>query len=280
MTRRRPALTHLDRVYWPEKGLRKQDLVDYYEAIAPVILPHLRDRPFTLKRHYTVPRGPFEWVKDAPPELPPDIPRCPQPAKSRGGELVHYALVNTRAALLWMVELGAVDLHVWPSRCDRPDRPDYVLFDLDPTEPGDIAAAADAAHRVRAALETLGLQSYPRTTGGDGLHVLVPVARRHTHEEARRFARIVAGALRLTGAKIDTKMIGHGQQIVAAYSVRPLPGAPVATPLAWDEVTGRLDPQAFDLRTVPPRIAARGDLHEPLLHGRQRLDRALASLAK
>jgi DNA primase len=110
--------------------------------------------------------------------------------------------------------------------------------------------------------------------------VLVPIARRHTHAEARRFANIVAGAVRLEDAKVDTKMIGHGQQIVSGYSVRPLPGAPVATPLRWPEVDDLLSPEQFDLRTVPPRIARLGDVHAPLLHGRQRLDRALASLAK
>lgn len=274
-----PPFTHVNRVYWPEQGYTKRDLVDYYRAVAPMALPHLRNRPFTLKRHYTVPRGPFEWVKDAPPELPASIKRCPQPAKSRGGALVDYALVNDVPSLLWMVELGAVDLHVWSSRCDRPDRPDYVLFDLDPIGDAGFDAVIEAAHSVRGALETLELESYPRTTGGDGLHVLVPIARRHTHAEARRFANIVAGALRLDGAKIDTKMIGHGQQLVAAYSVRPLPGAPVATPLRWNEVTGGLDPTAFTLATVPGRVATVGDVHEPLLHGRQRLDRALGLLA-
>jgi len=193
---------------------------------------------------------------------------------------VQYALVNDLPSLLWMVELGAVDLHVWPSRCDRPERPDYVVFDIDPLAAGDIGAAVAAALGVRDALETLGLESYPRTSGGSGLHVLVPVARRHTHAEARRFANIVAGALRLEGAKIDTKMIGHGQQIVAAYSVRPLPGAPVATPLRWDEVDETLSPAEFDLRSVPPRVARLGDLHAPVLHGRQRLDRAFASLSR
>src|SRR4051794_25012488 len=146
-------------MYWPEKGYRKRDLVEYYAAVAPVLLPHLRDRPFTLKRHYTVPRGPFEWIKDAPPDLPSSIPTCPLPAKSRGGALVNYALVNDLDALLWMVEHGAVDLHVWPSRCDRPERPDYVLFDLDPASDGTLADVVDAAHRVRDALETMRLES-------------------------------------------------------------------------------------------------------------------------
>jgi bifunctional non-homologous end joining protein LigD len=231
----------------------------------------------TTPRHYTVPRGPFAWVKDKPAELPDWVKTCPLPAKSRGGAIVDYVLVNDLPTLLWMVELGAVDLHVWPSRCDRPDRPDYVLFDIDPTT-GTFADVVDAALRTKEALDTMRLESFVRTSGADGLHVLVPIARRHTHEEARRFANVVAGALRLTRAKIDTKMIGHGQQVVAGYSVRPLPGAPVATPLRWDEVTRTLEPGGHNLLTVPRRVEQLGDLHEPLLHGRQRLDRALASI--
>jgi len=277
---RAPRLTHLDRIYWPELGATKRDLVEYYRALAPTILPHLRNRPFTLKQHYTVPRGPFRYVKDAPPELPSVVKRCPQPAKSRSGAIVQYAMVNNLTSLLWMVELGAVDLHVWPSRCEAPESPDYLVFDLDPAGDGEFTDVVDASLAVRDALETLDLESYPRTTGGDGLHVVVPLAPGHTHSAARRFATIVAGALRLTRAKIDTKMIGHGQQLVSVYSVRPLPGAPVAAPLAWDEVTHELNPEAFDLRSVPDRIDVLGDLHEPVLRGSQRLDRALASLEK
>jgi bifunctional non-homologous end joining protein LigD len=279
----RVEFTHLDRVFWPDTGWRKRDLVEYYEALAPVAVPHLRGRPFTIKRHYTVPRGPFEWVKDAPPEMPPWIRTCPQPAKSRGGALVRYPLVNSVSALLWMVEYGAIDLHVWPSRCDRPDRPDYILFDLDPAGVP-FAAVVRAALLVREALDGLDLDSIVRTTGGDGLHVLVPVARRYSHEETRRFAGLVARALaqaepglvtleprpeRREGVYVDVKMNGHGQQIVAGYSVRPLPGAPVATPLVWEELRDDLDPQGFTLATVPERVAKLGDLQEPLLHGRQ-----------
>jgi bifunctional non-homologous end joining protein LigD len=187
--------THLDRMFWPELGLRKRDLVDYYGAVAPVLVPHLRNRPFTIKRHYTVPRGPFEWVKDAPPELPRWIRTCPQPAKSRGGAPVRYPLVDSRDALLWVVEFGAVDLHVWTSCCDRPDRPDHVLFDLDPAGGAGMAEAVRAALLLRDALAALELESLVRTTGGEGLHVLVPIARRHRYEEVRRFARVVASAL-------------------------------------------------------------------------------------
>jgi bifunctional non-homologous end joining protein LigD len=277
--------THLERMFWPEAGLRKRDLVDYYRSLAPVLVPHLRGRPFTIKRHYTVPRGPFEWVKDAPPELPDWIRTCPQPAKSRGGALVRYPLVNSADALLWVVEYGAVDLHVWTARCDRPDRADSVLFDLDPARVG-FAETAQAALVLREALRALDVEAYVRTTGGEGLHVLVPIARRHSYEEVRRFARVVASAVaraepelvtlepqpaRRRGVYVDVKMNGHGQQVVAGYSVRPLPGAPVATPLQWEELDESLDPAAFTPSVVAARVAQLGDLHEPLLRGRQRL---------
>jgi bifunctional non-homologous end joining protein LigD len=286
-------VTRLARVYWPELGLTKGDLVDYYRAIAPVLLPHLRDRPFTIKRHYTVPRGPFVWEKDAPAELPAWFRTASLPAKSRRGAAVRYAVVDDELALLWLIDYGCVDLHVWTSRRDRPDRPDYVLFDLDPagTVFADVAAAALL---VRDALTALGLESLPLTTGGEGLHVRVPLARRHAHEEARAFADTVARALarsapalvtterakeKRRGVYVDTKMNGHGQQVVAPYSVRPRPGAPVATPLRWEELHAELDPAAFSLRRVLERVERDGDLLAPLLHGKQRLGPALARLA-
>ncbi|HEX6702818.1 MAG TPA: DNA ligase D [Gaiellaceae bacterium] len=282
--RRAVRLTRLDSLLFREDGITRGELVDYYRAVAPVLLPHLRGRPFTIRRYYTVVEGPSVWEKDAPPELPGWIRTCPLPAKSRGGAIVRYAVVDDELALLWMVEYGCVDLHLWTSRCDRPDRPDYVLFDLDPKRGGGPADAVGCAHAVREALELLGLESVVRTTGGDGLHVLVPIARRHTHEEARRFARVVAAALARTHpdlferVAIDVKMNGHGQQIVSPYSVRPEPGAPVVTPLTWDELTAELDPRTFTMDAVLERVARHSDLAAPLLHGRQRLDRALAAL--
>jgi bifunctional non-homologous end joining protein LigD len=191
-----------------------------------------------------------------------------------------------------MVEYGCIDLHVWPSRIDKPDRPTYVLFDLDPAgEP--FANVVRAALLLGEALDAMGLASVPRTTGGDGLHVHVPIERRYTHEETREFAAMVAGALvrasgglitgertksRRHGVFVDTKMNGHGQQIVSVYSVRPLPGAPVSAPLRWDELTEDLDPRALTIERVLARVERDGDLHAPLLSGRQRLRRALAQL--
>jgi bifunctional non-homologous end joining protein LigD len=288
--RRVVALDRLDYLWWPESGIRKGDLIDYYRQVSPVLLPHLRQRPFTLKRYLNGPNAPFEWIKDAPPELPEWIPLCPLPAKSRAGELVQYPLVNEELALVWMIDYGCIDLHLWYSRCDRPGRPDYVLFDLDPAGVG-FAAVIEAGRLLHDLLAAIGLDSFVRTSGGDGLHVQVPVLRRYTYAETREFATLVADALararpelvtterdlrRRRGVFIDTKMNGEGMTIASAYSVRPLPGPPVATPLAWAELDGDLDPAAFTMAAVLERVAEHGDLHAPLLSTPQRLEPALA----
>jgi bifunctional non-homologous end joining protein LigD len=290
--RRRVRATRLDLLYWREERLRKGDLLDYYAFVAPTLLPHLRDRPFTFKRYYNGPRSPFEWVKDRPAEAPDWIAVAPLPAKSRRGALVRYALLNDELALLWAIEFGCVDLHVWTSRVPKTDRPDYVLFDLDPAGVP-FADVTRAVRLLREALDALGLASVPKTTGGDGLHVHVPLARRHTYDEVRRFANVAAGALtrssgglvtterslaRRHGVFVDAKMNGQGQQIVAPYSVRPRDGAPVATPLRWEEVDHDFDPRSFTMEVVRERITRDGDLFAPALAGAQRLGAVLRRL--
>jgi bifunctional non-homologous end joining protein LigD len=266
-------LHHADQLWWPERGLRKQDAWNYYGAIAPTVLPHLRDRPFTIKQHYNGPRSPYRWLKDKPVEAPAWIPTTQQPARSRGGQLVNYILVQNRGALLWLVDYGCVDLHVWTSRIDRPARPDVVLLDLDPKS-APFEAVVETALLVREALRLLGLDAVPMTTGGDGMHIRIPIARRHTYDQVRAFARIIESTLNRLGRRrvdLDVKMNGHGQQVVAPYSIRPLPSAAVATPLQWDELGDDLDPTAFTPEIVRERIARRGDAGGALLHGEQTL---------
>jgi bifunctional non-homologous end joining protein LigD len=279
VSRKRVELRHPDQLWWPELGLRKRDAFEYYDAVAPVLLPHLRDRPFTIKQHYNGPRSPFRWIKDEPPDAPDWIRTTPQPAKSRGGAIVNYIVVDDKPTLLWLVDYGAVDLHVWTSRADRPAAPDFVLLDLDPKD-APFAAVVRAAVVVRGALDALGVEGYPMTTGGDGMHVRVPIARRYSYEDARDFARVIESTLARVGVrdvKLDVKMNGHGQQIVAPYSIRPLPTAAVATPLAWDEVGERLDPAAFTPGAVLERVERHGDLLSPLLRGRQSIAAALSA---
>jgi bifunctional non-homologous end joining protein LigD len=232
-------------------------------------------------------------VKDAPPELPEWIATCPLPAKSRAGATVAYPVVDDELALVWMVEYGCIDLHLWYSRCDRPDRPDYVLFDLDPAHVG-FDRVVEAAHLLHDLLRAIGLAAFVRTSGGDGLHVQVPVARRYAYADTRRFAEIVAGALERArpdlvttqrdlkqrrGVFVDTKMNGEGMTIASVYSVRPLPGPPVATPLAWEELEPDLDPAEFTMRRVLERVAEHADLHADLLTTQQRLEPALARVS-
>ncbi|MBD0291444.1 MAG: hypothetical protein ICV74_09325 [Thermoleophilia bacterium] len=205
---------------------------------------------------------------------------------------MRYPLVNDELALLWMVEFGCIDLHVWTARCDRPERADAVVFDLDPADVAfpDVAAAALL---LRDALSALELESVPMTTGGEGIHVRVPVARVHPYEQIRDFAQRVAGVLgraapelvtsvraraERRGVFVDTKMNGEGQQVVAPYSVRPRPGAPVAAPVSWEELEQGVRPGALTPAAVLRRVAGRGDLHAGALGGRQRLAAALAAL--
>lgn len=264
---------HPEQLWWPELGLTKRDALAYYDAIAPTLLPHLRERPFTIKQHYNGPRSPFRWLKDKPTDAPDWIATTRQPAKSRGGALVNYVVVNDRETLLWLVDYGTVDLHVWTARVDRPDRPDVALLDLDPKD-ARFERVVEAALLIREALDALGLESVPMTTGGDGMHVRVPIARRHTYDDVREFAGVIGGTLARVGVhdvKLDAKINGHGQQIVAPYSIRPLPTAAVATPLAWHEVVAGLDPADYTPAVVEARVEQYGDLAAPLLRGRASL---------
>jgi bifunctional non-homologous end joining protein LigD len=276
------VVRHPEQLWWPELGLTKRDALAYYDAIAPALLPHLRDRPFTIKQHYNGPRSPFRWLKDKPPDAPDWIPTTPQPAKSRGGALVNYVVVKDRETLLWLVDYGAVDLHVWTARVDKPDRPDVALLDLDPKD-APFERVVEAALLIRGALDALGLESVPMTTGGDGMHVRVPIARRHTYDDVREFARVIGGTLARVGVrdvKLDVKMNGHGQQIVAPYSIRPLPTAAVATPLAWHEVVAGLDPADYTPAVVEARVEQYGDFAAPLLRGRASLHAVMRRAAR
>ena len=288
-------LTNLDKVFWLDEAITKGDLLDYYGAVAEVLLPHLRDRPFTMRRYPDGAFGKAFFQKHAPSHMPDWIPRfrVEVSTRSRERKAIEAPLVNDAAALLWMANMGCIDMNAWYSRVDRADRPDWVLFDLDPSDDVGFAETVQVALAVHAALEALGLESFPKTSGADGMHVLVPVERRYSYAETREFAGIVAGAIAQThrglattewarsrrrGVLIDANQNGAGKTIASVYSVRPRPGAPVSTPLRWDEVDAALDPRAFTTAVVLERIRRHGDLFAGVLTGRQRLEKALRSL--
>ena len=191
-------LSSADRVLFPDDGITKGDLFDYYGRVARAILPHLRDRPFTMKRwREGLPGGSF-FQKQAPKGIPDWIPtRQFRRGRARAAtRLVDFPLVNSREALLWMVQMHCIDMNAWYSRVDKPDRPDFVLFDLDPPDdPGGFPLAIRVAHLIRAALDELDLRSYVKTSGADGIHVLVPIARRHGYDETYEFAELLSRRL-------------------------------------------------------------------------------------
>jgi bifunctional non-homologous end joining protein LigD len=293
--RRELRLSNLDKPFWPEEGIAKGDLLAYYRDVAAVLVPHLRARPFTMKRYPDGWQGKHFFQKQSPSHMPDWIQRVPFPASTRDGEqkIIEYALVDDELALLWMVNMGCIDMHVWSSRADKPERPDWVMFDLDPSEGATFADVVEVARLVKQTLDLLELESFPKTSGSRGIHVLVPIARRHTFGDARDFASIVAGALarahpglvttewsraKRKGVLVDANQNRQGATNASVYSVRPRAGAPVSTPLRWEEVVEGLDLAAFTMDAVLDRVARDGDLFAGVLRGKQSLTRALKAL--
>jgi bifunctional non-homologous end joining protein LigD len=295
---RKLKLSNLDKPFWPDEGITKGDLLAYYQAVASVLVPHLKDRPFTMRRYPDGAYGKAFFQKDAPKGMPGWIPTARIQVTSRDTprqrRWIQAPLVNDELALLWMVNMGCIDMNAWYSRVDKLDRPDFVLFDLDPSPDVGFEETVQVALYVKEALDALGLASFPKTSSADGMHVLVPIERRHTFDDTRRFSEIVAGAIarsypklattqwskaKRRGVLIDANQNGEGKTIASAYSVRPRPGAPVSTPLRWDEVKPGLDPSQFTMEVVQQRIQRHSDLFEGVLTTRQRLNDALKALS-
>lgn len=294
--RRSVRLSSAGRVLFPEDGVTKGDLWDYYEAVAPVLVPHLRNRPFTMKRFREGAAGGFFFQKDAPKGMPDWIPTRRFRTWPRDGEsrLVDFPLVNDELAVLWMVQMHCIDMNAWYSRVDKPERPDFVLFDLDPPD-GELRLAVRVAQLVRGVLEEVGLRGYVKTSGADGIHVLVPVTRRSTFDATREFADGVAQLLaarhpglvttewrkaKRRGVFLDARQNGWGKTIASVYSVRPKPGAPVSTPLGWDELTEDVSPRDFGRGEALARLERHGDLFRPVLDEPQALAPARRALER
>jgi len=291
--RRRVRLTSPDKLLFPGDGVTKRDLADYYAEIGDTIVPHLRNRPFTLKRYPYGIRGQPYFAKQAPKGKPSWVPTRQFRTYPRegGSRLVDFALVNEPAAAVWMVQMNCIDMNAWYSRVDKPDRPDFVLFDLDPPETRNgFVEAIRVAHLIREALDRLELRSYVKTSGADGIHVLVPITRRSTYKDTYDFAELVSRRVedenpglattewlkkKRRGVLVDHRQNGHGKTIASVYSVRPKPGAPVSTPLRWEELGEKVRPRDFGMREALARVQKHGDLFEPVLEGGQALGPAL-----
>jgi bifunctional non-homologous end joining protein LigD len=284
--RRSIQLTNLEKVFWPELGLTKRDLLQYYADVAPVLLPHLRDRAMVMKRYPNGIHGKCFFMKRTPSPRPEWIETCE--ILHGSGNLIAFPMVQDLASLLWLVNLGCIDLNQWYARCDDVDRPDYLHFDLDPGEGAEFDRVRETALVVRDALRSLGMTPLVKTSGSKGLHLYVPVVRGPLQKEVWRFTKHLAKELdarhpdlitaeyriadRPRGrVLVDYNQNAWGRTLASAYSVRPVEQATVSTPLTWDEIEGGAEIADFRIDNVPARVRKLGDLWSPLLAARGRV---------
>jgi len=283
---REVTLSNLRKVFWPEIGVTKGDLLQYYADVAPVLLPHVRDRAMVMRRYPNGAQGESFFMKRAPSPRPDWIETCE--ILHGSGNVINFPIVQDVASLLWLVNLGCIDLNQWYARCDDVDRPDYLHFDLDPGS-ASFDQVLETARIVHEALGTLGMPDYVKTTGSKGLHVYVPIVRGPTqhhvwtvakalaHELARRSPALMTAEYKVARRPagrvlLDYNQNAWGRTLASIYSVRPHPRACVSAPVTWDEVAGGIRIEDFRIDNVRERIAERGDLWAPLLDPRGRFD--------
>jgi len=280
-------VTNLRKIFWPDLGVTKGDLLQYYADVADVLLPHIRDRAMVMKRYPHGAAGDFFFMKRAPAPRPAWIEICRIDHGSKG--VIDFPMIQDRAALMWVINLGCIDLNQWYATCDDTDRPDYLHFDLDPGEGAGFERVRETALVVHEALETLKMSSFAKTTGSKGIHVYVPIVRGPAQKQVWTFAKALAFELAarhpaLMTAEYRREKRPHGRVLVdynqnrwgstlaSIYSPRPRPEATVSTPVTWHEVDRGIRIEDFTIRTVPPRVAKIGDLWKPLVQKRGRFD--------
>ena len=277
---REVRLTNLRKIFWPELGLTKGDLIQYYADVAHVLLPHIRNRAMVMKRYPHGAAGEFFFMKRAPSPRPPWIEICAIDHGSKG--VIDFPMIQDRAALLWVINLGCIDLNQWYATCDAVDQPDYVHFDLDPGVGAGFDRVLETARVVHEALDALKMPSVVKTTGSKGLHLYVPIVRGPEQGDVRTFAHVLAQELArrhpaLITAEyrvakrprgrvlVDYNQNRWGSTLASIYSVRPRPDATVSTPVTWKEIDQGVRMEDFTITNVPARIARIGDLWKPLL---------------
>ena len=293
---REVRLTNLPKPFWPELGITKGALIQYYVDVAPVLLPHIADRAMVMKRYPHGAAGPFFFMKRAPTPRPAWIRTCA--IEHESGNIIDFPVIDDVPSLMWLINLGCIDLNQWYARCDDVDRPDYVHFDLDPGEGAAFPQVRESALIVREALETLGMKPLVKTSGSKGLHVYVPIVRGPVQKAIWTFAKALAVELasrhpavmtseyrvarRPRGrVLVDYNQNAWGRTLASIYSVRPRPLATVSTPLTWDEVSAGASIEDFRVDNVRGRIARVGDLWKPLIaaRGRTNLEQFLSAPA-
>lgn len=280
-------LTNLCKVFWPDLGLTKRDLLQYYADVAPLLLPHIAGRPMVMKRYPDGAAGEPFFMKRAPTPRPPWVRTCPVDHGSKG--TIDFPVIDDVSSLLWVINLGCIGLNQWYGRCADPSAPDYLHFDLDPGEGVPFGQVRECARLVRETLVAPGMKPLVKTTGSRGMHLYVPIVRGPDQKVVWTVARVLADdvarrhpKLMTTAYRIATRPKGRvlvdynqnawGRTLASVYSVRPTPRATVSTPVTWEEVTGGVETQDFQPDNVRERLARVGDLWKPLLAVRGRTD--------
>ena len=289
---REVALTNLDKPFWPELGITKGDLIQYYADVAPLLLPHIKDRAMVMKRYPHGAHGDFFFMKRAPSPRPAWIRTCRIDHDS--GNVIDFPVIDDLASLLWVINLGCIDLNQWYAKCDDVDRPDYVHFDLDPGPGAEWEQVLACGRIVGDALKALDMPPLVKTTGSRGLHVYVPIVRGPSQKEVWTLAKALAVELAAAHPKlmtseykvakrphgrvlVDYNQNAWGRTLASIYSVRPRPQAPVSTPVTWREIEKGCRIEDFRLDNARARLAKTGDLWKPLVQarGRVKLERYL-----
>jgi bifunctional non-homologous end joining protein LigD len=281
------ALTNLDKMFFPQRGFTKRDLLQYYADVAPLLVPYLAGRAMVLKRYPNGIAGDYFYMKRTPSPRPAWLRTCP--IEHASGNVIDFPIVDDPAGLLWTVNLGCIDLNEWYARCDDTDRPDYLHFDLDPVAGATFATVREVALRVRDALVALGMQPLVKTSGSSGMHVYVAIVRGPRQKEVWTFAKafaqtlerlhpgIVTAEYRIARRPhgrvlVDYNQNAWGKTLASVYSVRATERATVSTPVRWSEVEAGIELDDFRLDTVRERFARVGDLWGPMRAPRGRFD--------
>ncbi len=278
-------LTNLGKMFWPDLGITKRDLIQYYADVAQYLLPHLQDRAMVMKRYPNGAAGDFFFMKRAPSPRPEWIELCH--IEHSSGNVIDFPMIQDLPALLWVINLGCIDLNQWYARCDDVDRPDYLHFDLDPVPGASFQKVIETALLLREALDSLKMPSLAKTTGSKGIHIYVPIQRGPTQKQVWSFAKELSHALAAQAPKlitaiykvsnrpkgrvlVDYNQNAWGRTLASIYSIRPRPEATVSTPVTWRELERGVSIEDFTMNNVPARLRKVGDLWKPLLEKRGR----------
>ena len=287
------TISNRKKIYWPGEGFTKGDVIDYYDKVADHILPHLKGRPLSLKRN---PNGISDsgfYHKDAGENAPSFVDVFKVKSESNG-KIIDYIVCNNKATLLYVVNLGCIEINPWNSTYKKPGHPTWMVIDIDPSDKNTFTEVVDTALAVKSVLDKAGIRSYCKTSGASGLHVYTPLKNKYDYTTVKDFAHIIASlvqeqlpetttlerSLSKRGPKIYIDYLQNrtGQTLASVYSLRPVPGASVSAPLEWKEVNHKLTPKLFTIKNMLQRIKKKGDLFLPVLTEANSIDKALKAL--